>query len=198
MSLRKGAIRPISASTKYSPGQTVTTRVPAIGRTGTRARSQSPGETWLAVEAALALGGRGCKGGSTILQVLAEHWRRRRQPHPDFTIEQILEWADAWHERTGKRPTTISGRIPGAEHMTWKDVDDALREGRTDRPAGLWLSRLLLLTRGVFRHKDRPPLTEGQILAWADAHYQRTGSWPTPDSGWIAEAPGEAWSRVNQ
>ena len=90
------------------------------------------------------------------------------------------------------------GNIPGAEHITWKEVDDALREGRTDRPSGLWLSRLLHLTRGVFRHKDRLPLTEDQILAWADAHYQRTGLWPTPDSGWIVEAPGEAWNRVNQ
>jgi hypothetical protein len=42
-----------------------------------------------------------------------------------------------------------------------------------------------------------PPLTVEQILAWADAHHERTGRWPTHDSGPVAEAPGETWGRVN-
>jgi hypothetical protein len=36
-----------------------------------------------------------------------------------------------------------------------------------------------------------------QILAWADAHHERTGDWPTKSSGPISEAPGETWSGVN-
>jgi hypothetical protein len=42
----------------------------------------------------------------------------------------------------------------------------------------------------------RPPLSVEQILAWADAHCARTGSWPTPHSGPVPEAPGETWSAV--
>jgi hypothetical protein len=40
------------------------------------------------------------------------------------------------------------------------------------------------------------PLTLEQILAWADAHHARTGSWPHVGSGPIPEAPGETWQGV--
>src|SRR5262249_26044042 len=36
-----------------------------------------------------------------------------------------------------------------------------------------------------------------QVLAWADAHYKRTGRWPTTSSGPIPEAPGETWAAVD-
>ena len=35
-----------------------------------------------------------------------------------------------------------------------------------------------------------PDLEIDQILAWADAHYARTGEWPTADSGFIAQQRG--------
>ncbi len=159
---------------------------------------ESARERWMVVEAALVFGLRGFAGGSTLLQLLAEHWRRPGHPQLDFTIEQILAWADAWYERTGRRPITTSGSIPGTQGITWKMVNSALLEGRTDRPAGLWLSRLLHVMRGVHRFRDQPLLTEVQILAWADAHFQRTGTWPTRDAGWIVEAPGEAWNRIDE
>jgi hypothetical protein len=37
------------------------------------------------------------------------------------------------------------------------------------------------------------PLTEGMILAWVDAHYERTGDWPRVDSGALQDAPDESW-----
>jgi hypothetical protein len=42
-----------------------------------------------------------------------------------------------------------------------------------------------------------PPLTVGQILAWADAHKARVGRWPTAASGPVAGAPGEVWAHIN-
>jgi hypothetical protein len=36
-------------------------------------------------------------------------------------------------------------------------------------------------------------LTVQQILAWADAHWRRTGSWPKSRSGPVKGAPGETW-----
>jgi hypothetical protein len=42
-----------------------------------------------------------------------------------------------------------------------------------------------------------PPLTVEQILAWADAHYPRTGTWPQAGSGPVADAPGENWSAID-
>jgi hypothetical protein len=41
------------------------------------------------------------------------------------------------------------------------------------------------------------PLTEEQILAWADALNTRTGKWPTKTSGSVAEARGEKWSSID-
>jgi hypothetical protein len=157
---------------------------------------EAPGETWLLVDAALYLGDRGCGGGTTLPRFLAEQWVRIPPEPPDFTVAQILAWADAFYERTGRRPITRSGEIPGTRGITWKMVDDALRAGRTDRPSGLSLSRLLTGMGRSDRHQEKPPLTEDQILAWADAHYERTGSWPIADSGWIVGAPGEAWSHI--
>jgi hypothetical protein len=46
--------------------------------------------------------------------------------------------------------------------------------------------------------RHRPPLTVGQILAWADAHHARTGEWPTAFSGPVADAPGEKWDYLDQ
>ena len=40
-------------------------------------------------------------------------------------------------------------------------------------------------------------LTEAQILAWADAHYQRTGLWPTATDGPITDVPGQTWQAVD-
>jgi hypothetical protein len=44
---------------------------------------------------------------------------------------------------------------------------------------------------------NRPPLSEAQILAWADAHRRRTGRWPSAATGPVREAPGLTWLAVN-
>src|SRR5262245_47113334 len=41
------------------------------------------------------------------------------------------------------------------------------------------------------------PLTEAQILAWADAHRRRTGRWPTAASGPVRAAAGKTWAAIN-
>ncbi len=43
----------------------------------------------------------------------------------------------------------------------------------------------------------RAPLSEEQILAWADAEYSRTGRWPRSKAVAILEAPEETWSAIN-
>src|SRR5262249_33898670 len=60
------------------------------------------------------------------------------------------------------------------------------------------LLRLLARKRGARNPLALPPLTEGQVLAWADVHFHRTGRWPKYDSGPIPEAPGETWQRVDR
>src|SRR5438094_260930 len=48
--------------------------------------------------------------------------------------------------------------------------------------------------------KSRPPLTEKQILAWADTHRRRTGKWPSSASGSViaSTAKGERWLNLDR
>jgi hypothetical protein len=40
-------------------------------------------------------------------------------------------------------------------------------------------------------------LTKKKILAWADAHHERTGKWPNVNSGAVMDAPGEKWDLID-
>jgi hypothetical protein len=137
--------------------------------------------------------------GSSLANLLAEH-RGKRNIHrlPDLTEDEILAWADEHHQHTGDWPTADSGIIPGTARETWRSVDRALQVGARSLPGGSSLARLLSERRDVRNRKDFPAgLTKEQILAWAEAHRQRNGKWPTTTSGPIAEAPGETWLAVD-
>src|SRR5262245_25765063 len=116
---------------------------------------------------------------------------------PPLTIEQILKWADEHYARTGSWPTAKSGIIPNSGGEKWASVDMALRKGARGLPGGSSLARLLAEHRSTRNRKQLPPLTLEQILVWADAHYARTGTWPTAKSGPIVDAPGETWLAVD-
>jgi hypothetical protein len=160
--------------------------------------ASSAGDTWAAIDAALRSGIRGLSGGSSLAQILAQERGARHVKHlPNLSPPQILAWADAHHARTGEWPKPTSGPIPDAPGETWQAVEQALAKGRRGQPGGSSLARLLQQGRGVRNLSNLPPLTAGQILAWADAHHARTGRWPNRASGPIADAPGETWSAVD-
>ena len=79
----------------------------------------------------------------------------------------------------------------------WGNIHAALRAGNRGLPGVSSLPRLLASRRGARNHMALPPLTEAQILAWAEGHHQRTGRWPQVSSGPVTEAPGEAWRAIN-
>src|SRR5438552_17302975 len=61
----------------------------------------APGETWMAVEVALAKGLRGLPGGSSLPQLLDKHRQvRNKRDLPLLTVPQVLTWADDYHDRT--------------------------------------------------------------------------------------------------
>src|SRR5262245_52008026 len=130
------------------------------------------GETWLAVDTALRSGIRGLPGGSSLPQVLAEH-RGVRNPAdlPPLSVDQVLAWADAVHERTGGWPKHKHWpeAIPDSDGETWGSVSQAIAKGIRGFPRGETLFDLLAEHRGVRNVGHLPPLTEGQILTWADA-----------------------------
>jgi hypothetical protein len=158
----------------------------------------SHGDTWKGIDYALRIGRRGLAGGSSVAKLLAEQgWKINSHSQTDLSYTRILRWADIHYEETGSWPHAASGRVHHTRHEFWDRVDIALRKGKRGLPGGSSLAQLLAARRGVRNPAKLPPLTIEQILAWADAHHQRTGDWPRMRSGPIAGAPGETWRRVN-
>jgi hypothetical protein len=158
----------------------------------------APGESWGGVEHALKIGRRGLSGGSSIGRLLAQYGRKLNlAAQPPFTLSQILAWADAHHERTGRWPAALSGPIPEQPGENWNKVAMALYQGGRGLPGGDSLAQVLLRYRGVRRCAHRPRLTVKQILRWAKAHYRRTGHWPQVNSGAIPEAPDNNWNSID-
>jgi hypothetical protein len=91
----------------------------------------APGETWLAIDMALRKGvRRGLPQGSSLAKFLHRRFGVRNLAElPQFTVKQVLAWADAHIARTGRRPVAKSGPIPEAPNETWLAVDKALRKG---------------------------------------------------------------------
>jgi hypothetical protein len=110
---------------------------------------------------------------------------------------QILLWADAYREATGRWPTRKSGHVAGTICETWGGVDRALRLGQLTLPGGSSLAQLLAAHHGKRNRKFPSPLTLENVRAWAEPHRQATGLWPSKDSGRITAAPGEPWMGVD-
>jgi hypothetical protein len=77
-------------------------------------------------------------------------------------------------------------------------VNRALRFKQRGLIFGGSVTRLLCERRGLRRNQYLPPLSEKQILAWAEKHHQCTGAWPCDRSGTIPEAPGETWKKIDR
>jgi hypothetical protein len=114
-----------------------------------------------------------------------------------LSIEQVLAWADAHRDATGRWPTAASGCIAGVPDETWASINDALRRGLRGLPGGGSLPDLLAEHRGKPERQRKAPLTEEEVLAWADAHFRRIGRWPNAISGPVLDAPGESWHALN-
>jgi superfamily II DNA or RNA helicase len=158
---------------------------------------EAAGESWAAVSHYLKRGSRGLRGGSSLALLLAKR-RGVRNKHSiqSLTAEQILQWADTHHKQTGRFPKANSGLINGDPSQTWRAVDLALRKGLRGLSGGSSLALLLAEHRAVQNNTNRPSLSQEQILAWADAHKERTGKWPQANSGSIEDA-NETWVSVN-
>jgi len=159
---------------------------------------ESPGDTWLRMDGALIVGCRGLRGGSTLAKLLAQRRGKRDNMNvPLLSRRKILNWADAHYQRTGKWPNTTLGQVVDAPEERWDMIDNALRIGHRGLPGGSSLLQLLAKKRGVRNFRNLPPLTEEQILHWADLHYQRMGKWPKYNDGQVADASGETWSGID-
>jgi hypothetical protein len=158
---------------------------------------EAEGETWSAVGQALKRGARGLPRGESLAHLWAHHFGARDLTQiPSLTIQEILRWADAHFEATGKWPHAKSGPIAPAPGETWLAIDMALRVGIRSLPGGSSLAKLLARQRNARNKTNLPRLTVRLILGWADTHYRRTGRWPGQMSGAIPGSGGETWAGV--
>ena len=151
----------------------------------------------MSITRALHLGRRSLRVGSLPRLLAEKRDYRFNQRQPGLSIEQILRWADAHHARTGRWPHTKSGKVADAEGVTWTALDVALKTGLRGLPSGDSLARLFARERGARNSTSLPKLSEERILAWAQAHLQNTGRWPTQKSGPVQDAPGETWGGID-
>ena len=115
----------------------------------------APGEKWIGIADALARGQRNMSGGSSLAQLLAEkRGVRNRSGLPSLTVMQILEWADAHHQKTGEWPNRNSGDVPDAPGEKWQGISKAVARGVRGLSVGSTLAQLLAEKRGVRNNKS--------------------------------------------
>jgi hypothetical protein len=89
----------------------------------------------------------------------------------------------AWSAGRSRRGTGRANAGAGAE-----GASPARRAGRCEREGSCMPSG---------RRPYGAPLSEGQVLAWAEAHFARTGRWPHHDSGPVEGVPGQTWAAID-
>ena len=179
--------------------------------------NEAPCFTWCSVDYALRKGGLGSSGGSSLAMLLADHNQQRYLKRlPPVTTDQVLKWADAYYKRHGTWPNRNSGTIDESSRRperpagnvvpsspeflkeTWRGIDVALRNGNRGLPGGSSLPTLLSEHRGVINPRNRPNLSQRDIIRWAREHFQRTGRWPKmATSDPIDGAPNESWNSLD-
>ncbi|HWL94329.1 MAG TPA: hypothetical protein VNT79_12425 [Phycisphaerae bacterium] len=155
--------------------------------------------SWVTLSRALKVGRvAGVPKGSSLRALLLDRCGARpyRAESP-LTIKKILEWADAYHDRTGRYPRIQSIPIPESPGDSWQAVSLALQHGRRSLPGGETLAHLLARERGVRRAQCLPPFSVPEILRWAAAYHRRTGRWPHRRVGPVHESPLNTWEAVN-
>ena len=160
----------------------------------------APGERWSAINSALRLGCRGLAGGLSLVRLLAKHrgvWTRHTRP--PLTIKQILAWADAHKNQTGKWPNVGSGPVhgDGVCDETWLSINGTLREGCRGLPGGSSLALLLVKQRGARNNTNVPRLSERIVLQWAKTYREITGRWPTNSSQANPASPDNRWPTID-
>jgi superfamily II DNA or RNA helicase len=140
-------------------------------------------DTWAAICVALRNGSRGLKTKTSLADLL---WRERKVPNkanrPELTEEQVLEWADQHHSKTGSWPNQTSGAIEGTTE-TWLGVNAALNKGLRGFDGGSSVIQLLIDSGRLPKRDWDDTITHEQILKWCDAFYQLHGSWPKRSDG---------------
>lgn len=104
----------------------------------------SNGEKWHSIDQALTHGLRGLAGGTSLRKLCEDRFAiPRARNYSTLAVDQILEWANTYRERTGAWPDPKSGIIQGTTGETWGRINSALMEGARGLPKGLSLFKVV-------------------------------------------------------
>jgi hypothetical protein len=191
---------------------------------GSGAIPETRSETWAKVHIALKEGHRGLPGGDTLARLLcrsrpdrqaASSGLRAWMPGEDHLVRTLPPAEVA--RRTSRcllevyvrryelgrpdfdfdSPRCVVAPRPGCQAPRPQPRPargTAARQAK--KPEALPATPTLFGVMEAKRHK-RTTLEVEQILAWADAHYARTGRWPSQYAGPMADAPGENWEAID-
>ncbi len=125
-------------------------------------------ETWQAVSAALYRCGRGLQRRISLSQLLAQRRGPRNIRHRSSLEEQqILAWAKAYFNATGRWPRRSSGPILQSPEDKWSAVDYALSKGTRGLPRGSSLAKLLR-KHGLGNRRTRRRRVKGSVVVLED------------------------------
>jgi hypothetical protein len=91
----------------------------------------------------------------------------------------------------------MSGAVLTRPGETWSNVHRALQRGDRGLPGGESLAALLHHRRGARSRNRKGPLSEAQILTWAEAHYRRFKQWPDSTLRRVVGTVDESWSNID-
>jgi hypothetical protein len=185
-----------------------------------RIREAPFGEDWRSIDDALIYGYRALPAGLSIARLLeaqrgvkhrvrtekrqacvglrGELLAARRRGRVALSLESILAWADAFFASKDRWPTFRDGPIEGVPGETWGTINTALAQKRRGLRRATTLRRLLADHRRRQGQDGSCDLSVETILAWADAHHARHGSWPVETSGQVDECPSEDWDGLGR
>jgi hypothetical protein len=144
-------------------------------------------ESWPAIQINLVSGGRGFRGGDSLVKF----WERLglRNPKKSYSNAEILRFAQAYREtHGGKLPNSLSGEVAGESGLTWQHLDARLRHRGTS------LAKLFV-ANGL--REEKGALSLNLVKTMIRTHIQLTGNVPTTIGGEVAGYPGENWTAIN-
>lgn len=138
--------------------------------------TESPQETWCAIDKALRAGRRGLPGGTSLSKILNQHRGAhgggsrlpRKIPESDrLSIHQISAWGRDHKAKTGCFPNRDSGPISGTDGLTRFIVDCALKRGSRGLPGGSSLAQMFGDRRknGVVQRARSATLRRKRVIA---------------------------------
>jgi hypothetical protein len=134
------------------------------------------GVAWATVFEWLGYGKRGLSARQSFNRFLAQRRVPRTVRKPtDFTIAQILQWADKHFAIHGQLPNAKSRGIRHGRDVSWRQIDQALLLGTRGLPGGKSLESLLA--------EERPGIKDSKIVTEPafKKRRRRSGEQSAPD-----------------